>query len=552
MTNIQTLPQPVLSATGHSQLPLLDIRNLGVSYFSKGQQVAGTSGVNVQVYPGQITALVGESGSGKSTTAHAVMGILPPNALIGAGEILFGGRLLSELSPTSWQKIRGKKIALVPQDPGNSLNPLKTIGAFLAEGFRIHHEPYTKQDLINLLERVGIDQPEKRLNQYPHELSGGMKQRVLIAAAVSLKPELIIADEPTSALDVTVQAKVLDLLDELRKETGCAMLLITHDLAVAGDRADQVVVMERGEVREQGLAANVLTDPKAPYTQTLINNAPSLTSTPLVQPASTAAPTLLEVAGLSKSFGSFQAVQDVSFQVAQGTTHALVGESGSGKTTTGRMIAGFETATAGMVKLAGQDITILDGQKRFGSRDLRRKIQMVYQNPLASLDPRWSIGKTLAEPLKNLTATPKDQIDDKIAQFLQLVALTPDFAKRHPKQLSGGQRQRVAIARTLITEPELVVLDEAVSALDVTVQAQILELLADLQEQLGVTYIFITHDLAVVKQIAHTVSVLQRGQQVEQGLVDEVYAAPQADFTKQLLAAIPGGAYKTGALNLGL
>lgn len=552
MTFIQTLPQPVANTAGASTLPLLDIRNLGVSYFSKGQVVAGTSGVNVQVYPGQITALVGESGSGKSTTAHAVMGILPPNALIAAGEILFGGRLLSDLSPSSWQKIRGKKIALVPQDPGNSLNPLKTIGAFLAEDFRIHHEPYTQQDLIDLLVRVGIDQPEKRLRQYPHELSGGMKQRVLIAAAISLKPDLIIADEPTSALDVTVQAKVLDLLDELRRETGCAMLLITHDLAVAGDRADQVVVMEHGQIREQGLAATVLTDPKAPYTQTLLKNAPSLTSTPLIKPAPATAQPVLQVTGLSKNFGDFAAVKDVSFNVAAGTTHALVGESGSGKTTTGRMIAGFETVSAGKIQLAGKDVTILDGQKRFGSPSLRSQVQMVYQNPLASLDPRWSIGKTLTEPLKNLTDTPKDQLADKVAHFLQLVSLSPDFAKRYPKQLSGGQRQRVAIARALITEPELVVLDEAVSALDVTVQAQILELLAKLQEELQVTYVFITHDLAVVKQIAHTVSVLQHGQQVEQGLVSEVYQNPQAPFTQQLLQAIPGSAYKAGALNLGL
>lgn len=520
------------------EYPLLDIRNLQVEYRTGTEVVHAVRNVSAQVWEGKVTALVGESGSGKSTTAHAVAGLLPANAGVVGGDILYDGRALTELSPEQWYTIRGAGIGLVPQDPGNSLNPLTTIERSLSEAFRIHHRDYHRNDLIELLERVGIDKPEKRLKQYPHELSGGMKQRVLIAAAMSVKPKLLIADEPTSALDVTVQATVLDLLDELRTEYGLGVLLITHDLAVAGDRADTVVVMNSGEVKEAGPAHEVLTRPENAYTQRLLANIPSLsqvTRTPVED-----APPLLHVENLTKKFGAFTAVDNVSFTVARGQTHALVGESGSGKTTTGRIISGFETATQGAVRLGDQEIHVPEGKKRFKNRDIRRRVQLVYQNPLSSLDPRWTIGQTLAEPLKNLTGVTGSEAQDKVEHYLHLVALNGDYARRHPRELSGGQRQRVAIARALITEPELVVLDEPVSALDVTVQAQIVELFDELQQQLGLTYVFITHDLAVARQISDTVSVLQHGVQVEHGTIAEVYEKPQAEFTQKLLAAIPG------------
>lgn len=515
-------------------LPLLDVRSLSVSYGN----IEAVRGVSFQVYPGQMTAIVGESGSGKSTTASAILGLVQGTVL---GEVLFDGRLLTDFSPEQWLKYRGKRIALIPQDPHNSFNPTKTIGQSLEEGLKIHG---VEADILGLLARVGIDNPAKRAAQYPHELSGGMKQRCLIAAAVALQPSLIIADEPTSALDVTVQKKVLDLLDELRQETGAAIIFITHDLAVAADRADHIVVMQKGELKEEGVAAQVLNEPKDPYTAKLVADAPSLSNTEF-RPLAKEKSVLLSVKNLSRVFGDYAAVNDVSFDVLAGTTHAIVGESGSGKTTTGRIILGFEQATSGTVELhcpKHGNVPLPDPSH----------IQMVYQNPLSSLDPRLSIADQIAAPLKYLTDLNKKDIKEKVDHFLDRVSLDPALARRKPRELSGGQRQRVAIARALIIEPQLVVLDEAVSALDVTVQSQILDLLRDLQEELGITYIFISHDLAVVKLIADTVSVMRRGELVENGTVAEIYEYPRSDYTRTLLDSIPGRAYLSGELNIGL
>ena len=572
------------AASDHAT-PLLEIRDLAVTYRTRRGGVPAVKNVSVTVERGKVTAIVGESGSGKSTSAMATLGLLPGNAEV-SGTIKLDGRSITGLSEREWRSIRGTRIGLIPQDPNNSLNPVKTIGASVGEGLRIAPKAVRlsasarKKKVLDLLEQVGIDNPEVRYDQYPHQLSGGMKQRALIAAAVATEPELIIADEPTSALDVTVQRTILDLLDRMRTELDLGILFITHDLAVAGDRADRLVVMQGGEVKEHGPTDRILTDPHDPYTRRLLSDAPSLVSAveqstyrPGPAPDATA---LLTVDTLRREFGGgddpFVAVDDVSFTVAAGTTHAIVGESGSGKSTLARMITAFQEPTSGTVTLAGvagdtgdtadaADLRIdeFGTFSKAGRRDLRRRVQMVYQNPFSSLDPRQTVGKILAEPLRNLTDLSKTQISEKVEAILDRVALgsgagsvSGDVAQRRPAELSGGQRQRVAIARALILDPELVVLDEAVSALDVTVQAQILSLLDELQRDLGLTYLFISHDLSVVREISDTVTVMSHGRQVESGLTSEIFEHPQDGFTKKLLDAIPGHRYRSGGLNLGL
>ncbi|WP_315149048.1 ABC transporter ATP-binding protein [Corynebacterium variabile] len=552
--------------------PLLEIRDLAVTYRTRRGGVPAVKNVSVTVERGKVTAIVGESGSGKSTSAMATLGLLPGNAEV-SGTIKLDGRLITNLSEREWRSIRGTRVGLIPQDPNNSLNPVKTIGASVGEGLRIAPKAVRlsasarKKKVLDLLEQVGIDNPEVRYDQYPHQLSGGMKQRALIAAAVATEPELIIADEPTSALDVTVQRTILDLLDRMRTELDLGILFITHDLAVAGDRADQLVVMQGGEVKEHGPTDRILTDPHDPYTRRLLSDAPSLVSAveqstyrPGPAPDATA---LLTVDTLRREFGGgddpFVAVDDVSFTVAAGTTHAIVGESGSGKSTLARMITAFQEPTSGTVTLDDLRIDEFGTFSKAGRRDLRRRVQMVYQNPFSSLDPRQTVGKILAEPLRNLTDLSKTQIREKVEAILDRVALgsgagsvSGDVAQRRPAELSGGQRQRVAIARALILDPELVVLDEAVSALDVTVQAQILSLLDELQRDLGLTYLFISHDLSVVREISDTVTVMSHGRQVESGLTSEIFEHPQDEFTEKLLDAIPGHRYRSGGLNLGL
>ncbi|WP_053352106.1 dipeptide ABC transporter ATP-binding protein [Leucobacter musarum] len=561
-------------------VPLLSIRDLAVQYRTKQGSVDAVRGVSFDVRAGEVTAVVGESGSGKTTVAQSVIGLLASNGSITAGSVTLNERRLGTtelvgLPERRWRDLRGRCIGLIPQDPGNSLNPVQPIGKSISESLRIHGRPSRAevQDRVHaLLEQVGIDDPIRRAKQYPHEFSGGMRQRVLIAAALANDPELIIADEPTSALDVTVQRTVLDLIDRLREETGTGVLFITHDLAVAADRADSVVVMRGGEVQESGPAAQVLAQPSSEYTKQLMADAPSFGTfverERVVVSLDTgaagdgagaeaiagegagstgAAGPLVTVTSLRQEFGrgddAFVAVDDLSFTVARGTTHALVGESGSGKTTTGRAIAGFSVPTSGSVRVGDAEVTQLRGS---ALREFRRTTQMVYQNPYGSLDPRLSIGQTLAEPLKNFRIGTRADRAERVANALEVVSLPAEFAARRPRELSGGQRQRVAIARALIVEPELVVLDEAVSALDVTVQAQILRLLARLQHDLGLTYVFISHDLAVVRQISDTVTVLQRGQQVEHGRTEDVFTNAQHPYTQRLLEAIPGASLSSG------
>ena len=549
---------------------LLSVRDLRVAYSTPSGTVDAVRGVSLDVAPGKVTALVGESGSGKTTVAQSVIGLLAGNGSVTGGEITLSGAArgterLTGLSERAWRGVRGQRIGLIPQDPGNSLNPVTRIGTSVGEALRIHgwrNRRAVDARVLELLDRVGIDDPERRARQYPHELSGGMRQRVLIAAALALEPELVIADEPTSALDVTIQQTVLDLLDRLRRETGMGVLFITHDLAVAADRSDSIVVMRGGAVQEAGVSAEVLARPQSEYTKQLLADAPSLaqvvvrerdsaggqTVSPPAVAARGGAEPLVRVTGLRQEFKTpgrgapFVAVDDVSFSVPRGTTHAIVGESGSGKTTTGRAIAGFQRPTAGTITVGDTEITA--GRL---ARDFRRRTQLVYQNPYGSLDPRQSIAAVLGEPLRNFGIGTAAERAERTAHALELVALAPEIGQRRPGELSGGQRQRVAIARALIVEPELVVLDEAVSALDVTVQAQILRLLADLQRELGLTYVFISHDLAVVRQIADTVSVLQRGTQVEYGNAARVFAAPEHEYTRTLLAAIPGGGARGAA-----
>ncbi|MGO4123881.1 dipeptide ABC transporter ATP-binding protein [Inquilinus sp. YAF38] len=529
-------------------VPVLEVESLSVSYTGDrngAQRVV--DGVSFRIQPGEVVALVGESGSGKTTTAQAVIGLLAENGRVDGGAIRLAGTDISGWSQKRLDVIRGARISLIPQDPGSSLNPVKTIGAQVEEILAIHRRgdrAANRARVVELLARVGLSRPELRAQQYPHELSGGMKQRVLIAIAIALQPALIIADEPTSALDVTVQRRILDLIDELRREFGTAVLLVTHDLGIAADRADRLIVLQGGRIQEQGPAAEVLAAPRSAYTRQLLADAPSLAKAERRAPRPVGeGDDAIVVDGLVQDFdlpgrgGSFRAVDGLSFAVRRGTTHALVGESGSGKTTTVRAVVGFQTPTAGRIRIGGADPAALKGE---ALRQFRRTIQLVYQNPFGSLDPRQSIFEIIEEPLLNFERLPKPDRARKVRDMLDRVGLPQAVLGRRPRALSGGQRQRVAIARALVLDPQVLVLDEAVSALDVTVQAQILGLLDTLQRDLGLTYLFVSHDLAVVRQIADTVSVLHNGRQLDAGPVEAVFRNPRSDYTRELIDAIPG------------
>ncbi|SDB93036.1 peptide/nickel transport system ATP-binding protein [Sanguibacter gelidistatuariae] len=569
--------------------PALTVTDLRVAY---GSRARGTDpatdvvhGVSFSVLPGEVVALVGESGSGKSTTAHAAVGLLPGSGHVTGGQILLGGDALdlTTLPPRAWQRVRGARIGLVPQDPAVALNPVARIGDQVAEVLRIHRwatRSQAKARAVEILESVGLDNPAARARQYPHELSGGMRQRVLIGIALACEPELVIADEPTSALDVTVQRTVLDLLGELTSRIGTAVLLITHDLAVAADRADRVVVLKDGLIVEQGVTADVLGNPQHAYTRELLAAAPSLSDVrrrPVAGPvAAAAAPEsgvlaaavprvpVLAVSGLTKVFrlpggrgqdASITAVDDVSFEVHRGRTLALVGESGSGKSTTARLVLGLTSAAAGTVRFDGTDVTVSGGGRGRGGRvdaaalkELRRRTALVYQNPYASLEPRFSVGQIIDEPLRAHQIGSSAERRDRVAELIDLVRLPAGYIERRPEELSGGQRQRVAIARALALDPELVVLDEPTSALDVSVQAQILDLLAGLQDSHGLTYLFISHDLAVVRQVADDVAVMRGGRVVELGPTQQIFDHPVEEYTRSLLAAIPGSHRPTRTL----
>ena len=524
-------------------IPLLSVNNLTLGWRQGNEVKRVVHNVSFQINAGEVLAIVGESGSGKTTLAQSIIGLMGENGVIEQGEIRLNDERISRASARRLNALRGQVISLVPQDPGSSLNPVKTIGEQIGEVLRLH-TPLRRRErdaqAVALLEKVGLSEPALRAKQYPHQLSGGMKQRVLIAIALALKPALIIADEPTSALDVTVQQRILDLLDLLRRESGTAVLFVTHDLALAAQRADRLLVFRQGEIQESGDVQTVIRTPRSPYTRQLFADAPAFSQrfrapapTALSQPA-------VEIRRVTQRFqlgnASLTALDDVSLTLPRGTTHALVGESGSGKTTLARILLGFQQPDSGEVIV---DAIHTEGMSREARRQLRQKIQIVWQNPFSSLDPRQTVQAIVGEPLRNFTHH-RARARDALAQaMIEKVALPAEVLSRYPHQLSGGQRQRVAIARALILSPQIVILDEATSALDVTVQAQILTLLEQLQEELGLTYLFISHDLTTVRRFAHSVSVLKGGRLIESGSTEHLFAHPQSEYTRLLLSAIP-------------
>ncbi|OZM78818.1 ABC transporter ATP-binding protein [Pseudonocardia sp. MH-G8] len=535
--------------------PLLQVSDLRVSYAAGGSAVPALRGVSLSVAPGEVVAVVGESGSGKSTLAHAVVGLLPGTGRIDGGRITLdgpdGNQELAGMTERALRTVRGRRIGLVPQDPGIALNPVQKVGEQVAESLRVHgiaDRRSARLAAVELLDEAGLPDAAARAGQYPHELSGGMRQRVLIAIGIAARPQLLIADEPTSALDATVQRHILDHLEGLVRASGTAVLLITHDLGVAADRADRLVVMQGGRIVEEGPVREVLSAPRDAYTRRLLESAPGLAP---VAPAAAApaagAPPLVEVRDLVKEFPlgreRLRAVDGVSFTIARGETLALVGESGSGKSTTARLLLRLADPTSGTVTFDGTDITRARGR---AWRELRRRAQLVYQNPYASLDPRFRIADVIAEPLRAFRVGDARSQRARAAELLDRVALPASTLSRRPAELSGGQRQRVAIARALALSPDLVVCDEPVSALDVSVQAQVLDLLVDLQADAGLSYLFISHDLAVVRRIAHRVGVLRHGRLLELAPTAQLFAAPAHDYTRELLAAIAG--QRTGAL----
>ena len=620
--------------------PLLKITDLEVTFTTSTGVVPAVRGANLTIYPGQTVAIVGESGSGKSTTAAAVIGLLPGTGKVTGGSIEFDGKELTKMSSKEWIEVRGSGIGLVPQDPMSNLNPVLRIGTQVKEALLANNivpRSEAGERVTELLEQAGLPDGERRAKQYPHEFSGGMRQRVLIAIGLASRPKLLIADEPTSALDVTVQRRILDHLETLTKEMGTAVLFITHDLGLAAERAEQLVVMHRGRIVESGPALEILQHPQHPYTKRLVSAAPSLASARIESAhargithteeeftgsaKNVSSEEMIRVEHLTKEFhirgakgeaSKLLAVDDVSFTLRRGKTLAVVGESGSGKSTAANMILHLLEPTSGKIFFDGEDTSEYSEAQLFA---LRRRLQAVFQNPYGSLDPMYSIYRIIEEPLRihsygtkayaqqeverakasgrdpepwavaalewhsesdkklreervkayaqqeverakaagrdpepwavaalegHSEFNPKKLREARVAELLDLVALPRSAMRRYPNELSGGQRQRVAVARALALNPEVIVLDEAVSALDVLVQNQILHLLNDLQAQLGLSYLFITHDLAVVRQIADDVVVMEKGRLVEANTTDALFDHPVQDYTRELIEAVPG------------
>lgn len=620
--------------------PLLKITDLEVTFTTSTGVVPAVRGANLTIYPGQTVAIVGESGSGKSTTAAAVIGLLPGTGKVTGGSIEFDGKELTKMSSKEWIELRGSGIGLVPQDPMSNLNPVLRIGTQVKEALLANNivpRSEAGERVTELLEQAGLPDGQRRAKQYPHEFSGGMRQRVLIAIGLASRPKLLIADEPTSALDVTVQRRILDHLETLTKEMGTAVLFITHDLGLAAERAEQLVVMHRGRIVESGPALEILQHPQHPYTKRLVSAAPSLASARIESAhargithteeeftgsaKNASSEEMIRVEHLTKEFhirgakgaaSKLLAVDDVSFTLRRGKTLAVVGESGSGKSTAANMILHLLEPTSGKIFFDGEDTSEYTEAQLFA---LRRRLQAVFQNPYGSLDPMYSIYRIIEEPLRihkygtkayaaqeveRAKATgrdpepwavaalewhsesdkklreervkayaqqeverakaagrdpepwavaaleghpefnPKKLREERVAELLDLVALPRSAMRRYPNELSGGQRQRVAVARALALNPEVIVLDEAVSALDVLVQNQILHLLNDLQAELGLSYLFITHDLAVVRQIADDVVVMEKGRLVEANTTDALFDHPVQDYTRELIEAVPG------------
>ena len=585
--------RPENHAPGADAAPLLEVENLAVAFSTMNGPVQAVHEASLTLREGRTLAIVGESGSGKSTTAMSVIGLLPGNGRVTGGSVRFAGQELVGLDEARMRRIRGRQIGLVPQDPMSNLNPVTTVGRQVAETLLVHGLA-TRRDVdekvVAALAAAGLPEPERRARQYPHEFSGGMRQRALIAIGLACRPRLLIADEPTSALDVTVQRTILDQIERMTEEIGTSVLLITHDLGLAAERAQDIVVMHRGRIVEAGPSARVLEDPQDEYTRRLVQAAPSVAAarvgrqavpspgrrgagTTAAAPAvagpsasgptagGVAAPAAQEAAGaaareplvvienLTKVFkgrlgqADFTAVQDVSLTVPRGRTVAIVGESGSGKTTTARMLLKLYEPTSGSIRFDGQDVTGLRGRQLAA---FRQRVQPIFQDPYSSLNPMFTIGRIVEEPLSTYGRGTRAERQDRVKWLLEEVALPPSTVSRYPNELSGGQRQRVAIARALALQPELIVCDEPVSALDVLVQKQILDLLGRLQDEFGLSYLFISHDLAVVRLISDEVCVMKDGRLVEAGASEEIFTDPQHPYTRQLLASIPGNELRVG------
>jgi peptide/nickel transport system ATP-binding protein len=539
--------------------PILSVRNLNVDARTPEGRKPVLKNISFDLASGETLCLAGESGSGKSVTSLSIMGLLPKASLqVASGSIMLGERDLLKLSDRAMRGVRGGDIAMVFQEPMTSLNPVMSIGAQLTEAIREHQgSENAEATALQMLDAVQITDPAKRLKQYPHELSGGMRQRVMIAMALSCRPKVLIADEPTTALDVTVQAQILKLMRELKSEFGTSIILITHDMGVVAEMADRVIIMQNGGIVEEGPAVGIFRTPRQTYTQQLLSAVPRLgafagtdgppritsRSVETLRPDRTP---VLNVRGLNVTYGgaaSFlfkgkapaAAVSDVSFDILPGETLGLVGESGSGKSTTGKAVLGLIPFT-GDVVIDGRNIAGLSHREM---QPIRRTAQMIFQDPYASLDPRMAVGAAIAEPLVIHGIASKSERQDRVAELLRRVGLTTDAATRYPHEFSGGQRQRICIARALALEPKLIVADESVAALDVSVRARVLDLMLELQESMGLSYLFISHDMAVVERMSHKVAVMRSGRIVETGTRRQIFEHPAEDYTKALMAAVP-------------
>jgi len=540
-----------VSADRQGGEPLLRVDDLRVAFATEGEPVQAVDGVSFELAAGEVLAIVGESGSGKSVTAQTLVGLTrSPNAHIG-GSVRLGGEELIGAGESELRRVRGERVGMVFQDPMSSFNPVYRIGAQVVEAIRAHRPQASRADAreraVELLGSVGLPDPERQVDRYPFELSGGMRQRAMIAMALMLEPEILIADEPTTALDVTIQAQILELLRRLNRERGLATILITHDFGVVAEMADRVLVMHEGRIVERGDLDRVFYSPQDPYTRRLLDAVVRLDREPPLRP-SRGEPPLLEVSGLVKHFpvkhgllvdrevDRVRAVDGVSFSVARGETLGLVGESGCGKSTLSRTVLQLLEPTSGSVRFDGREIA---GLSRRRMRPLRAQMQMVFQDPYASLNPRKRIGQIVGEPLRIQGVASGRELRGRVRRLLERVGLSAAHYQRYPHEFSGGQRQRIGIARALALEPKLVIADEPVSALDVSIRTQILDLLSELQDEFGLTYVFVAHDIGVVRHVSDRIAVMHGGRIIEQGPADRICEQPSDPYTKQLLAAVP-------------